>query len=152
MNDSLVEKLEEINAYFWIALNEEFFTHFNSMVIGFRDSLIEYYKMEDKEFIPMAESIEDNIYNSLKKDFHKKLKEIPVYAKESFRRRFWYDESIPRTWNKMNEEEIDKLFEKVKRDNAYIFQLFQEFKILKNPLKRKSIIIIEFRFELQKTK
>jgi hypothetical protein len=135
LSDALIEKLEEISPNFWISLNEEFFTHFNSMVIGFKESLIEYYKMDDKEFIPMAESIEENIYNSLKKDFNKKIKEIPSYATEAFRRKFWYDESIPRTWNKINEGDIDKLFERVRKDNAYVLEMFKEFKLLKNPLK-----------------
>jgi hypothetical protein len=139
MNDSLVEKLEEINENFWIGLNEELFTHFNSIVLAYRESLIVFFKMEDREFIPMAVSIEDNIYNSLKKDFHKKLKDIPNFLKESFRRRFWYEESIPRTWNKMNEGEIDKLFERVKNENEFVFDLFREFKLLKNPLKCKIV-------------
>ncbi len=83
----------------------------------------------------MAESIEDNIYNSLKKEFWKKLKEIPGYAVESFRRKFWYDESIPRTWNKIDEVQIDNLFQNVKKENSKIFDLFKEFKIIKNPLR-----------------
>jgi hypothetical protein len=135
INDALVEKLEEISQNFWISLNQEFFTHFNSMVIGYKQSLIEYYRIDDKEFVPMAEIIEETIYNSLKKEFNKKIREIPGYAMEAFRRKFWYDESIPRTWNKMNEGDIDKLYDRVKKDNAYILNLFKEFKLLKNPLK-----------------
>ena len=116
-------------------MNEEFFSHFNSIVFGFKQSLIEYFRVEENEFIPIAESIEDNIYNSLKKEFSKKLKEIPAYAVESFRRKFWYDESIPRTWNKIDEPQIDNLFQNVKKENSKIFDLFKEFKIIKNPLR-----------------
>jgi len=135
MNDTLIEKLEEISQNFWISLNEELFTHFNSMVIGFKESLIEYYRIDDKDFIPMAEIIEESIYNSLKKEFNKKIREIPGYATGAFRRNFWYNESIPRAWNKMNEGDIDKLYDKVKKDNAYIMNLLKEFKLIKNPLK-----------------
>ncbi len=91
--------------------------------------------MEDKEFIPFISEIENENYHSSKKDLYKKMKEISNYAVESFRKYFWYEEGIPRVWNKIDESEIDKLFNQFKNDNLYIFELLRSFKLLTNPLK-----------------
>jgi hypothetical protein len=92
--------------------------------------------MDDREFVPYVQEIENEIYLLLKKDFYKKIvKEISNYAVESFRKNFWYDEGIPRVWNKMSEDEIDRLYEKFTIQNHYMFDIFKEFKLLSNPLK-----------------
>jgi hypothetical protein len=91
--------------------------------------------MEEKEFIPFIIEVENDIYAAIKKDFVKKLKEISNYASESFKKGFWYNEGIPRMWNKMTESEIDQLFEKYKGENSIIFDMFKEFRLVKNPLK-----------------
>ena len=130
-----IQKLEEISPEFWIEFNQEYFNHFNSILFGLKDYLKEYYKMEDKEFVPFISEIENEIYHSSKKDLYKKMKEISNYAVESFRKYFWYEEGIPRVWNKIDEHEIDKLFNQFKNENQYIFELLRSFKLLTNPLK-----------------
>ena len=81
--------------------------------------------------------IENEIFTSIKKDLYKKTREISNYAVESFRKNFWYDEGIPRVWNKLGEGDVDKLFNKLQNENLYVFELFKKFKLLANPLNCK---------------
>ncbi len=97
----------------------------------------EYYKLEDKEFIPFIQEVEKDIHNSTKKDLIKKMKEISNYAVESFRKKFWYDEGIPRVWNKIDESDIDKIYNQFNKENQYIFELFRKFKLISNPVSCK---------------
>jgi hypothetical protein len=72
------------------------------------------------------------------------MKEISNYAVESFRKKFWYDEGIPRVWNKIDESDIDKFYNQFNKENQYIFELFRKFKLISNPLACKLLLIIIF--------
>lgn len=45
------------------------------------------------------------------------------------------DEGIPRQWTKIETDQILKLFNNFKKQNLKAFDIFKEFKLLKNPLK-----------------
>jgi hypothetical protein len=106
------------------------------MLFGFKEKLKEYYKMDEKEFLPFLRDIENEIYLVIKKDFLKKMKDISNFAIESFKRNFWYDEGLPRVWNKLNENVIDELYKKYKQQNYNVFEHFKKFYLLRNPLQR----------------
>lgn len=135
LDDTLLSKLEEISPEFWTEFNQEYFSHFSSLLFSLGHFLREYYKMDEREFVPYIKGIEGDIYVAMKKDFNKKIKEISNFAVESFKKGFWYEDGIPRVWNKMSETEIDRLFNKFSKENSFVFDLFKEFKLLRNPLK-----------------
>lgn len=135
LEDTLIQKLDEISPDFWAELNQEYFTHFNSILFGFKDFLREYYKVDEKEFVPIVQEIENEIYLYSKKDLYKKSREISNFTVESFRKGFWYEDGIPRIWNKIDENEIDKHFADYSKANNFVFDMFRKFKLLKNPLK-----------------
>jgi hypothetical protein len=141
MEDSLIESLEELSPDFWSNFNNDYVTHFNSILFALKDYLREYYKMEENEYIPFVRDIENEVFSAIKKDLYKKSREISNYAVESFRKHFWYDEGIPRVWNKIDESEIDSLFTKYKNENLFVFDIFKKFKLLMNPLNCKKNII-----------
>ena len=157
LEDAFIQRLEEITPDFWLDFNQEYLSHFNSIIFGLKDYLKEYYKFEEKEFVPFIQEVEKDIHLSAKKDLYKKMKDISNYAVESFRKNFWYDEGIPRVWNKIDESEIEKLYNKLNTENQYVFELFRKFKLLNNPLKCKQIFISNnfylfmIRFQLQET-
>ena len=102
--------------------------------------------MDDKEFVPFIQEVENEIYLSLKKDLYRKMKEISNFAVESFRKQFWYDEGIPRNWNQIDEGEINTLYAKFLKENYFVFDLFKTFNLLRNPLKCKINNLIKFIF------
>lgn len=94
--------------------------------------------MDEKEFQPFMVKVQEDLFTAVKKDFVKKTKEISNYASESFKKNFWYDEGVPRMWNKLSEGEIDSLYTKYKNENIVIFNLLKEFKLIRNPLNCKN--------------
>lgn len=105
--------------------------------------------MEESEFVPLVREIEEEVLVVIKKDLNKRLKEVPTYATENFKKHFWYDEGIPRAWNKMQEAEINKLFDTYKKNNYFVFDVLKSFKIVRNPLQCKipSILILDFNYQ-----
>ena len=100
--------------------------------------------MEKNEFIDIAQNIEIEMYNVCKKDLLKKLFDLHYIAYDIFRKNFWYDEGLPRVWNKTEESLIKELKVKYISENDFIFKLFNQFKLLRNPLVRKLIFIFNF--------
>lgn len=92
--------------------------------------------MDNAEFTEYAKTIENDIYNSIKKDFDKKTKEIASIGIELFRKKFWYEkETEPRIWNKLEDEQIDNLFKKYRLELSDLFEVLKYFKVPKSPLK-----------------
>jgi len=116
----------------------------NSVVFSLETFFKEYYGMEKIEFINIAQNIEIEMYNNCKKDLLKKLLDLHYTAFDIFRKNFWYDEGLPRVWNKIDENLIKELKTKFINENEFIFKLFNQFKLLRNPLNRKLIIKIFF--------
>jgi hypothetical protein len=103
--------------------------------------------MDEREFVPYAITIEDSLHTSMKKEFSKRLKELPSFVMEAFRRKFWTEDGIPRAWRKMSEGEIESLFEVCRKENYYAFEIFKVFKIIKSPLKCKFSIKIDSEYK-----
>jgi hypothetical protein len=134
MEDSLIESLEELSPDFWSHFNLDYVSHFHSILFALKDYFREYYNMKEDEYIPLVKEIESEVFYSIKKDISKKSREISSCAVESFRKHFWYDEGIPRIWNKIDESEIDSLFQKYKNENMFVFKIFKKFKLILHPL------------------
>jgi len=92
------------------------------------------------EFINIAQNIEIEMYNNCKKDLLKKLLDLHYTAFDIFRKNFWYDEGLPRVWNKIDENLIKELKTKFINENEFIFKLFNQFKLLRNPLNHMNYI------------
>ena len=95
---------------------------------------MENYELNENEFLPFVQELENEIYSDIKQDFKKKSKEIANFQTENFRNKFWYEDGVPRIWNQINESKIKELFNKAKEGNKENFDLFKTFKIIKNPL------------------
>ena len=98
--------------------------------------------MEKNEFIDIAQNIEMEMYNICKKDLLKKLLDLHYIAFDIFRKNFWYDEGLPREWIKIDRNLINELKVKYVNENEFIFKLFNQFKLLRNPLVRKLFYIL----------
>lgn len=103
--------------------------------------------MDEKEFLPLIKGIEEDVYTMIRKDLNKRLKDLPAYAIDNFKKGFWYDEVVPRQWNKLDEKEIFNMYSANKKQNLKAFDLFKHYKIIKNPLSCKiKLVTVHFSF------
>lgn len=93
--------------------------------------------MDRIEFLPKLQDIESEVYLAVRKDINKRLKDLPNYAIDNFKNSFMNEDGLPRDWIKIEESQISKLFTQEKKQNAKVFELFKQFKLIKNPLKCK---------------
>ena len=134
IEDSLLTHLEEIQNNFWIEINQDVLQSFITNLLNYKLYLMENYELNENEFLPFVQELENEIYSDIKIDFKKKSKEIANFQTENFRNKFWYEDGVPRIWNQINESKIKELFNKAKEGNKENFDLFKIFKIIKNPL------------------
>lgn len=131
--------MEDLTQNFWDDFNQEYFTMTYNMLFSLEAFFIEYYGMASEEFKEIIVKIENEVFNSAKRDFLKKVMDLHLIAYDSFRKNFWYNEGVPRVWNRMEEQEITNLKDKYFKENEFIFNIFTRFKVLRNPLKSKRI-------------
>ena len=134
IEDSLLTHLEEIQSNFWIEINQDILQSFITNLLNYKLYLMENYELEESNFLPFVQELEEEIYLDIKKDFKKKSKEIANFQVESFRNKFWYEDGVPRIWNQIDESTIKELYNKAQKGSKENFELFRNFKIIKNPL------------------
>jgi len=136
IEDFIFVRMEDLNPTFWEDFNQEYFTMTYNLLFSLETFFYEYYEMHSEEFREMMIVIEDEVYSSAKKDFLKKVMDLHFIAYDNFKKNFWYNEGIPRIWNKVEESEIIRLKDAYLKENEFIFEIFNKFKVLRNPLKR----------------
>ena len=100
--------------------------------------LLEYYGMDHKEFVRFCEYIEEQVYESIKNSFFKKIQEISQIAVEYFKKRFWFEESgEAKIWSKFEDDAIDACYKQLRSEVIEVFETFRYLKTFKNPLKCK---------------
>ncbi len=106
-----------------------------------RKYLSDYYKLNNDEFVEYSNSIESELYQGIKKDFSKKVKDISNIVIDLFKKDFWFDKGNQRNWNKIEEDDIDNLFKQVRSKYNDLFENLRYLKIMRSPLKRKYFLI-----------
>lgn len=92
--------------------------------------------MDHKEFVCFCQNIENQVYESIKNTFAKKIQEISQIAVEYFKKRFWFEENgEAKIWSKYEDEEIDSSYKKLRNELMDVFETFKYLKTFKNPLK-----------------
>lgn len=134
LEDCVQNRFDSLNEEFWTEVNQDFVSNFRNIIISYNAFLDAYFKITEEEEKAFTKGCEDNVYTELKKEFFRHNKDIISYATDNFKKSFWYDEGIPRPWNKMLESQIDQLYEKNKAQNLTLLDMFEYFKMIKNPL------------------
>jgi len=99
---------------------------------------IEYYGMDHNEFVIYCRYIENQVYESIKNTFFKKIQEISQIAVDYFKRRFWFEENgEAKIWSKYEDDEIDSSYKKLRSELIDFFETFKYLKTFNNPLKCK---------------
>ena len=132
--------MEDSTPYFWEEFNQEYFKMTYNMLFSLEAFFVEYYGITNEEFKEIMCNIENEVYSSAKKDFLKKVMDLHLVAYDLFRKTFWYNEGVPRVWNKIEVQEITNLKDTYMKENEFIFKIFNQFIVLRNPLKCKFFI------------
>jgi hypothetical protein len=133
--------LENYSSDFWIEFNKEYLSYVYAKLLPMRKYLSDYYKLNNDEFVEYSNSIESELYQGIKKDFSKKVKDISNIVIDLFKKDFWFDKGNQRNWNKIEEDDIDNLFKQVRSKYNDLFENLRYLKIMRSPLKRKYFLI-----------
>ncbi len=99
--------------------------------------------MDHNEFVGYCGLIENQVYESIKNTFFKKIQEISQIAVDFFKRRFWYEESgEAKIWSKYEDDVIDSIYKKLRSESIDVFETFRNLKTFKNPLKCIQLLTI----------
>ncbi len=135
MEDCLIKGIENFSLNFWTELNNDYLNCIAVKMFPLKNYLQIFYNLTNEEIVEYASKIECEVYENLRKEITKRIKEISSIAIELFRKQFWYEkENIQRNWNRLEEEEVDYLFKKCKKELSEIFENFKILKIIRNPL------------------
>ena len=89
--------------------------------------------MDHSEYVKFAESIENQVYESIKNSFSKKIQEISQIAVDYFKKKFWYEENgEAKIWSKFEDEVIDACYKKLRPELLEVFETFRYLKTFKN--------------------
>lgn len=135
IKENLTEKLDgEITTNFWHQLNTEYAKLIFNKLSAFKQTLMDYYRMDENAITDTLQSLEKEIYDITIKEINKRVKEISSFAIDYFKKIFLYDNKLPRNWQRLQEIEIDELYKKSYSKTDIIFEMFSHIKILKSPV------------------
>ncbi len=129
--------MNSINNNFWFDFNKEFALFSIMCLKPLKESLTVYYKLDNEESNKLIESLEEELYTTTLRGVEKKSKDLSTVAVEKFKDDFWFEEGLPRKWVRVEETKIDELFIKAKKKAENLFTVFNEFKLVKFPLRTR---------------
>jgi hypothetical protein len=106
----------------------------NSIINSFQNFLSDNFKMETSELYEYCNEIQDEIYVTMRKDIKKKIEKLYENAISNFKKDFFYEEGIPRIWNKIEESQIDKLFILNREKHFQTFNIFRKLTLTRYPI------------------
>ena len=134
---------------FWKDFNENYLTHFCSKVFPLRIYLRENYNCTDEEILEILKEIQQKIYNDIKKNITRNMRDISGKIIEQFKRKFLYEKSSDyqeqKNWERYEELEIDLIFKNLRDEYLPIFEQLKFFELIKD-------ILSEVKFENNQNK
>ena len=129
---------------FWKDFNENYLTHFCSKIFPLRIYLRENYNCTNEEIVEILKEIQEKIYNDIKKNITRNMRDISGKIIEQFKRKFLYEKSSDyqeqKNWERYEELEIDLIFKSLRDEYLPIFDQLKFFELMKD-------ILSEVKFE-----
>ena len=135
IEEIIVNKLEMITDNFWVELQQEIFLVVSLNLIAHKAKLTQLYKISDNEFISFADECQKEIYKQIKTQFFRELPSFPETQIDNFKKDFWYNDGVPKTWNKLSISDINLSYDANSKKYKNTFPLLKKLKIIENPLK-----------------
>lgn len=135
LDDAFTTCLENNTSNFWEIFNEKYILFFFSKIYPLQVFLKEFYGITDEELTEMLQSIESEVFSTIKKNFSGKIKNAADLIIDLFKSKFWNENNEMRNWNKYEEEEIDSLFKKIRNEYMELLDQIKIFKVNPHPLR-----------------
>ena len=135
IEDLISSRLYSLSESFWEDLNQDLFTLIHDNIFVYKEELIAKYKITEEEFLNSAKEIETELYEETRKEMLRQLPLLPSNQIQNFKAEFWYEDSVPRTWNKIDIGKINLLFINLSEKFRKPFKIMKKFRILENILK-----------------
>ena len=135
IEEIIVNKLEMMTDNFWVELQQEIFLVVSLNLIAHKAKLTQLYKISDNEFISFADECQKEIYKQIKTQFFRELPSFPETQIDNFKKDFWYNDGVPKTWNKLSISDINLSYDANSKKYKNTFPLLKKLKIIENPLK-----------------
>ena len=134
IEDTILNKFELITNDFWVEFMQEIFIIVTQNLIAQKINLNLLYNMSEDEFKVFAENLEDQIYQNIKHQFNEKLPNFPNTQIDNFKKDFWYNDGIPKVWNKKSIGQINLEYKTNSDKYKKTFELFKKLRVIKHPL------------------
>ena len=135
IEEIIVNKLEMMTDNFWVELQQEIFLVVSLNLLAHKTKLTQIYKISDEEFISFADECEKEIYKKIRTEFFRELPSFPETQIDNFKKDFWYNDGVPKTWNKLSVADINSSYDTNSKKYKNSFTLLKKLKIIQNPLK-----------------
>ena len=111
IEETIVNKFDLITNNFWVEFQQEIFLLVSQNLLAQKEQLSHIYNVSDEEYITFVDNCEKEIYSKIKTEFFKELPGFPNTQIDNFKKDFWYNDGIPKVWNKVLISDINLAYE-----------------------------------------
>ena len=134
IEDTISNKFEMITPDFWVEFMQEIFLLVTQNLIIQKDYLTQTYRTTEEEYLNFANTLEEQVYSNIKYQFNQQLPSFPNTQIDNFKKDFWYNDGIPKVWNKKTVNQINLEFKTASEKYKKTFELLKKLKVIKHPL------------------
>ena len=134
IEDTISNKFEMITPDFWVEFMQEIFLLVTQNLIIQQDYLAQTYRTTEEEYLNFANTLEEQVYSNIKYQFNQQLPSFPNTQIDNFKKDFWYNDGIPKVWNKKTVNQINLEFKTASEKYKKTFELLKKLKVIKHPL------------------
>ena len=135
VEETIVNKLELMTDNFWVEFQQDLFLLITSNLIAQKAKLSQIYKITDEEYTTFADNLENEMYKKIKTGFLREMPSFPENQIDNFKKDFWYNDGIPKVWNKIPVSEITSAYNTNSNKYKNTFPLLKKLKVIEHPLK-----------------
>ena len=134
IEDTILNKFEVMTNDFWIEFMQEIFLLVTQNLLAQKIYLTQNYKATEEEYINFAKNLEDLVYSNIKLQFKNYLPTFPNIQIDNFKKDFWYNDGIPKIWNKKTVQQINIEYRAACDKYKKTFELLKKLRVIKHPL------------------
>ena len=134
VEDTILNKFEVITSDFWVEFMQEIFLLVSLNLLAQKIYLTQSYRITEEDFINFANNLEDQVYQNIKLKFNQYLPSFPNTQIDNFKKDFWYNDGIPKVWNKRTINQINLDYKQACDKYRKTFELLKKLRVIKHPL------------------
>jgi hypothetical protein len=134
VEDTILNKFEVITNDFWVEFMQEIFLLVSLNLLAQKIYLTQTYRITEEDFINFANNLEDQVYQNIKSKFNQYLPSFPNTQIDNFKKDFWYNDGIPKVWNKRTINQINLDYKQACDKYRKTFELLKKLRVIKHPL------------------